>query len=110
VFPPVVGKNGTATFVVAANTPVAEPMVVNYGLSGNAAFGNDYVVSGDVGQAVIPAGESFAIVTLTVVTPKTKGREKVTMTLGPGAGYNLPKAPKGRKIKIPKVTVTIQNR
>jgi hypothetical protein len=76
-------------------------------MSGNAGNGIDYTLSG---PAMIGPGQSSAAVTLTVMTTKTKGREKAVMTLGSGVGYKLPAGRRGRPAKPPKATVTIQNR
>jgi hypothetical protein len=109
VSPASIGKGGTATFTVSATTNVLQPTVVNYSMSGKASLGTDYTLSAP-NQIAIPSGQSSATATLTVITTKTKGREKATMTLNAGTGYNLPAGRKGRRAKPPKATVTIQNR
>ena len=70
----------------------------------------DYTLSGPANQATILAGQTSAAVALTVTTSKTKGREKVTMTLNAGSGYQLPTVGKKKKVKPPKATVTINNK
>jgi hypothetical protein len=70
----------------------------------------DYTLSGPANQVVIPAGQTSGTVILTVTTAKTKGKEKATMTLSTGSGYQLPTVGKKHKIKAPKATVTISNK
>jgi hypothetical protein len=110
VSPTTVGKGGIATLTVMATAAVTQPIIVNYTMSGNATVGIDYTLNGSPNQFVIPTGQSSATVTLTVTTSKTAGKEKVTITLLPGSGYDLPAGSKKRKAKPPQVTVTIQNR
>ena len=95
--------------MISTASAVTEPTVVNYGMSGNAVLGSDYTLTGTPNQVTIPAGQSSAPVELTVITAKTKGKEKAIMTIGAGSGYSLPTAGKKAKPKPPKVTVTIRN-
>jgi hypothetical protein len=110
VSPARVGKGGTAIFTITASSVAAQPIVVNYAMSGNAGLGSDYELSGTLGQAIIAQGGSAATIDLTVITTKTKGKEKATMGLLEGSGYKLPGPPKKKKVKPPQATVTIQNR
>jgi hypothetical protein len=110
VAPAAVGKGGTATFTISLGATTSQDVTVNYSMSGNAGLGADYALSGTLNQVVIPAGQSSANVTLMVTTTKTKGREKATMTIGAGSGYQLPTSGKKSKPNPPKLTVTINNR
>jgi hypothetical protein len=79
-------------------------------MAGSALHGTDCTLNGIPDQVVIPAGQSAAEVTLTVTTAKTKGKEKATMTLNPGSGYDLPSNSRKRRSKPPQATVIISNR
>src|SRR5439155_8944831 len=97
------GESTTLVFSKAVNP--AQPVTVNYVLSGTAVLGTDYVVSGTPGQVTIPAGTPSAVVTLTALTDNVfpEPNETVVITLRAGPGYKLPKAKK----KARKPTVTI---
>jgi hypothetical protein len=110
VTPTSVGKTGTATFTISLSASTFQNVTVNYSMSGNAVLGMDYTLSGTSNQVTIPIGQTSAVVTLTVRTMKTKGKEKATMTLGTGMGYQLPTVGKKHKVMAPKVTVTISNK
>ena len=59
-------------------------------MSGQATQGVDYTLSGTPGQVTVPAGQSSATVILHALNDNlTEGHESATMTLTPGAGYNL---------------------
>ena len=109
-FPPSVSKGGTATFTVFATSTASQPIVVDYFMSGTAIEGFDYTLTPN--QLVIPTGQSSTSIILTVITSKTRGREKATMTLSQGPNYNLP-ASSGRRrsrSRAPQASITIQNR
>lgn len=60
----------------------ATDTVVNYTISGSAVLGQDYILSGTVGQVVIPAGQSSATVLLTALNDGVaEDKETVTLTL-----------------------------
>ena len=102
--PTSINKGGTATFTASASsTDPFEAMVVNFATGGSAASGSDYILSAN--QITIPAGQSTGSVTLQVITGKTKGKEKVTMTLQSGTGYTVTTKKKGNFAKV-----TIHNR
>jgi hypothetical protein len=109
-FPGNINKGGTATFTVFASANASQPIVVNYFMIGTAGLGTDYMLDGVPNQITIPAGQSSAGVTLTVITTKTRGREKATMVLTSGPDYNLPAGSGRRRAKPPQASVTIQNR
>jgi large repetitive protein len=110
VSPASVSKGGTATFTISASASAAETMDVSYSMSGTAVIGSDYALAGQGNKITIPSGQSSGSVTLNVITGKTKGKEKATMTLNAGHGYKLPAGRRGRPAKPPKATVTILNK
>ena len=79
-------------------------------MTGNALYGTDYVMNSAPDHVVIPAGYTSVGIVLSVTTSKTKGKQKATMTLSAGSGYELPTEGKKHKIKPPKATVTINNK
>ena len=96
-----VNKGGTATFTATASTSDSfDAMVVNFSTGGNAGYGSDYTLSAN--QITIPAGQSTGSVTLQVITTKTNGKEKATMTLQPGTDYTV--------VTEKKANVTIHNK
>ena len=106
-----VAKGGTATFTVAGTTMnPSQPIVVSYGVSGNAALGTDYTLSGTPNQITIPPGQSTGNITITVTTAKTGGTEKATITLTSSSGYNLSPISKKSKKNPNQATITIRNR
>jgi hypothetical protein len=109
-FPGNVNKGGTATFSIFASANAAQPIVVNYVMTGTAGLGTDYVLDGAPNQITIPAGQSSGSATLTVITAKTRGKEKATMVLTPGSDYNLPAGSRRRRARPPQASVIIQNR
>jgi hypothetical protein len=80
-----------------------DPMVVNFSTGGTAVNGTDYTLSAN--HITIPAGQAGGNVTLQVMTIKTKGKEKVTMTLESGTGYTV-----ATKNKPNMAKVTIHNK
>jgi hypothetical protein len=110
VSPASVAKGGTAIFTISASANAAEAMDVSYSTTGSALIGSDYTLTGQGNKVTIPAGQSLGTVTLTVITVKTKGREKAIMTLNTGSGYQLPKGGKKKRVKPPKAAVIINNR
>jgi hypothetical protein len=109
-FPGNINKGGSATFTIFATANASEPIVVNYTMSGTAGLGTDYMLDGVPNQITIPAGESSGTATLTVITSKTRGKEKATMVLTAGSGYNLPAGSGRRRARPPQASVIIQNR
>jgi hypothetical protein len=98
-------------FTVFATGNRAQPVVINFFMTGTAAIGSDYTLNGPLGHITIPAGQSSAPLALTVTTTKARGREKATMILMPGSGYNFPASSRRRsRSKPPQATVTILNR
>lgn len=105
VAPTTIGRTGTATFQVLVSTVnLSQPTVVSYSMEGSAVLGSDYILSGPVGDIVIPAGAPSASVTLQAITPRTTGKIKATMIVHSGSAYKLPKTAKARK-----KTVTIKS-
>ena len=104
------GKGGTATFTISLSKSVSQNDTVDYSMSGNAMPGTDYVLSGTPNQVTIPAGQTSATVTLTVITTKTKGKETAIMNLTAGSGYQLPTVGKKHRVKAPRATVKISNK
>jgi hypothetical protein len=62
-------------------------------MSGQAAQGSDYTLSGTHNKVTIPAGQSSATVTLHSIDESNdeskEGNETATMTLSKGVGYKL---------------------
>ncbi len=80
-------KGQNAAFIVALDPgPAEQPVTVNYSMSGSAALGTDYTLSGTPGQVTIPAGQTSANVILHALRNANKN---ATMTLTPGVGYFL---------------------
>jgi uncharacterized repeat protein (TIGR01451 family) len=96
-----VKKGQQAAFIVALDPgPAAQPVTVNYSMSGSATLGSDYTLSGTPGQVTIPAGESSARVILRALRNVKKN---ATMNLTNGPGYFLSGLADGRAtIKIQK--------
>jgi hypothetical protein len=69
-------------------------------MSGTAVLGTDYTLSGTPGKITISAGASSAVVTLQVITSKTKGSETATMNLQAGTGYTVNQKQKSASVKI----------
>ena len=64
-------------------------------MGGTANLGADYSLTGAAGQVTIPAGQTFATVTLHAISDSLKERkESATMVLRAGTGYKLPSRPK----------------
>jgi len=82
-----VRKGRNAAFIVALDPgPAAQPVTVNYSMSGSATLDTDYTLSGTPGQVTIPAGQSSARVILHALR---KVKKAATMTLTRGQGYFL---------------------
>ena len=80
-------KGQQAAFIVHLDPgPAEQPVTVNYSMSGGAALGTDYTLSGTPGEVTIPAGQSSAKVILRAVRNVKK---TATMNLTPGSGYFL---------------------
>ena len=68
----------------------AQSVTVSYSMSGTAALGSDYTLSGTPGKVTIPAGQSSPSVTLKAAPNRALKKQKTaTMTLQSGAGYKL---------------------
>src|SRR4030095_10613799 len=88
--PTQITEGGKATYTIRASSPPAQTTTVNYSMSGTAALGADYTLSGTVGQVTIRARASSAKVTLSAKKDHaTEGSETAIMTLRPGSGYEL---------------------
>ena len=88
VSPTTVRSGGSADFTVSTSTPASTAITVNYRMSGNAALGSNYSLSGTPGQFTIEAGASSATVTLDVLTIGRKSKT-ATMSLQFGSDYTL---------------------
>jgi chitodextrinase len=86
---PIIKAGGTAKFkMVTSQADAAHDMVVNYSMTGTAAAGVNYSLSGISGQLTIPAGRRGAL--LPVSTLAVPGANKATtavVTVLPGTGY-----------------------
>jgi hypothetical protein len=90
VNPTEISEGETATYTVTASAPVTRTITVGYAMTGTAANGTDYTLSGRPNQVKIPAGQSSATVTLTSVLDQvTEGTETAILTLQRGRGYKL---------------------
>ena len=93
---------------MTASSAVAQDTTVSYAMSGKAAQGSDYTMSGPLGEVIIPAGQSSGSATLTaLIDNKKEKKEKAVMTLQPGSGYDFPSNGKKKKSKAPSATVII---
>jgi hypothetical protein len=109
--PGTVGKRGTATFVVAGTTiNPSQPIVVGYSVGGNATLNADYTLSGAPNHITILPGQASGSITLAVITAKTRGSEKATLTISPGPNYNLSTKARRRRRSPNQATVKILNR
>jgi len=82
-----VRKGHNAAFIVALDPgPAVVPVTVNYSMSGSAALGTDYTLSGAPGQVTIPAGQTFAPV---ILHAQRNVKKNAIMTLRPGQDYFL---------------------
>jgi hypothetical protein len=104
--PTCINEGDFASFTISASSiNPSRPITVRYSLGGTANFGADYTLSGTTGQAVIPPGASSVVVFLDALNNDAPPSvATVTMTLGAGAGYKLPKSPTGKA-----ATLTIDN-
>ncbi|MFM9010531.1 MAG: Calx-beta domain-containing protein [Planctomycetota bacterium] len=79
---------GTASFRVTRGGDLSRPLTVNYSVSGTATPGSDYTPLG--GRVTFPANENTAFIT---ISPRddaaVEADETVTITLQPGAGYDI---------------------
>ena len=88
--PTIINEGGSAVFTVTASSLSTVPRTVTYSMSGKAVYGRHYTLSGSFGQLTIPAGSSSTSVTLNSVAGSLKrGKKTASMTLYPGAGYQL---------------------
>jgi hypothetical protein len=95
------GDFATFTFATSKANPNSG-ITVNYSMSGTAALGTHYTLTGPAGRVVIPAGASSASVILNaLLTNLSSGSEVATMNLQSGTGYRLP--------VVPNASVTILN-
>ena len=93
----------SATYTITASKAAAQNMVVGYAMSGQAALGLDYTLSGNPGQVVLAAGQTTTTVKLTAIADSLKkGAQSATMTLQSGTGYVF-----GSTTNAPSSTVTI---
>jgi hypothetical protein len=90
VSPKQITEGQSATFTVHASKPVPRDTFVHYTMSGTAKLGSDYNLSGLPGQVEISDGKSTGTVKLLSIKDHvTEGTETATMTLQPGAGYQI---------------------
>jgi hypothetical protein len=83
------GDFATFTFATSKANPNSG-ITVNYSMSGTAALGTHYTLTGPAGRVVIPAGASSASVILNaLLTNLSSGSEVATMNLQSGTGYRL---------------------
>jgi hypothetical protein len=91
--PTQIKRGSSATYTISASSTSSQPVTVSYSMSGTAALGTDYRLSGTQGQVTISAGQSSATVTLNSLTTRNKKRNKTTvaatMTLQPNASYKV---------------------
>jgi len=107
--PAQISRGSDATFIVSASIAASQDTTVGYAMSGKAALGSDYTLSGNPGQVTIAAGQTSGIVMLHALTNSgAKKKETAIMTLQPGSGYQFASAgTKKKKAKAPSATVTI---
>ena len=75
-------------FRITRTGATTSSMTVRYTGSGTATIGNDF--SGPTGSVVIPAGQTFASVTVTPIDDVfVEGIESVILTLATGTGYTV---------------------
>ena len=92
------------TISASAANP-AGPITVFYTLSGKAKVGSDFLVSGTIGQVMLPTGQKSVNIVVTALPDILKeSSEKVNITLNGGPGYTIPRG-KGQK----KAAILIQN-
>jgi hypothetical protein len=78
----------TGTFTFTRSGPTTADLTVNFGVSGSAIAGSDYVVIG--ASVVIPAGQASATVTVTPLDDALlEPSETITLTLLPSASHAL---------------------
>src|SRR5262249_36103664 len=92
VSPTSVTEGSDVTFTVSASSTVSQPVTVSYLMHGTAINGTDYNLTGTAGQVTIPAGQSFATITLHSIADHVfEKSETAVMALSSGSGYKLPK-------------------
>jgi D-alanyl-D-alanine carboxypeptidase len=96
VMPGSVSAGNDATFVISTSQiDQIQPTIVHYTMTGLAQVGTDFSLSGDFGEASIPAGASSTQVVLhSFNTPSQKKAKRAAMKLLPGTTYRLPKSKK----------------
>jgi serine protease AprX len=88
--PTQINEGQRATYTVTASSTVTQSITVSYFMTGNAANGTDYKLSGTPNQVTIPAGQSSAAITLkSQADHVTEGTESAVMVVTPGSGYNV---------------------
>jgi PKD repeat protein len=110
--PTSIREGSSATYTVRLSSAASQNITVGYGMSGRAALGSDYTLSGTAGQVVIPAGQTSGTVTLSAIADGVKEKsETAVMTLKSGSGYQFPTSGTGKKKKVitPTATVTISD-
>jgi Protein of unknown function (DUF642) len=84
-----ISEGETATFTISVSPAPSSPLTINYTISGDALLGVDYVLSGVVGQAVIPAGQTSAAITLTTLRDNmAEKKETVILSIPKGERGN----------------------
>jgi D-alanyl-D-alanine carboxypeptidase len=96
VMPASVSTGNDATFVISTSlVDQTQPTTVHYTMTGLAQIGIDYSLSGDFGEASIPAGASSTQVILhSFNAPSQKKGKRAAMKLLPGTTYRLPQSKK----------------
>jgi hypothetical protein len=86
-----VSEGGNATYTITLSRTSSQPVTVNYSMSGTAAKGPDYTLSGVPGHVTIPPGATSGQVTLHANTDQARREttETAIMTLTSGPGYSL---------------------
>ena len=98
-------EGGTAAFIVTRTPVSSQPLTVTYAISGKAAFGADYTLSGTIGQIIIPADQASAMITLNALTDNLSEKaEKTKLTINKSASYKTSRAKKAM-ITIMNVTI-----
>jgi hypothetical protein len=93
VTPAIVQEGHSSTFTISATANTVRPLTINYSLSGKARFGDDYDLSGGLGQTgqvVIPSGANSVVIIVNAFADSIREKnEDAVMTLNSGAGYAL---------------------
>ena len=90
----ITNSGGEATFTLTLSSPASKKIAVNFGMSGTATEGEDYLLTNNFnqfGQIVIPAGQSSAQVTLHAYDDDQHNviSETATFNLLGGSGYRV---------------------